>query len=63
VPIPCDVNADGQIDVLDVQLTASQAIGAIPMTPAADINNDGVVNVLDVQRVVNASLGLVCNTN
>jgi hypothetical protein len=54
----CDVNADGLTNVIDVQLTANQAIGSSSCT--ADINQDGQCTVVDVQRVVNAALGGQC---
>jgi hypothetical protein len=61
---PCDVNNDGQINVLDVQLIVNQAIRVSPAPPISDINHDGSVDVVDVQRVVNSalSLGASCAT-
>jgi len=56
---PCDVNGDGVVNVLDVQLVVNQILGVL--TPTSDINGDGVVNVVDLQLVVNAVLGLGCN--
>src|SRR5439155_17911784 len=58
VPASCDVNKDGVVNVLDVQLIANQVLGVIPAT--SDINGDGAVNVLDLQLGVNAALGLGC---
>jgi hypothetical protein len=56
---PEDVNQDGRIDVLDVQLCVNVFLGT-QTDPAivarADVNGDGAVNVLDVQAVVNAFL-------
>lgn len=55
---PCDLNSDGTVNVLDVQLMVSQAIG----TTACLNRLDGgpTCDVIDVQRVVNAALGGVC---
>jgi hypothetical protein len=64
----CDLNGDGELSVVDVQLDVNLAIGnPVPPLPAppsgikGDINGDGKVNVNDVQRVINAVLGLGCN--
>jgi len=57
-PFTCDLNADGVVNVSDVQLIINEALG---VTPAVhDLNHDGVVNVADVQKVINAALGLGC---
>jgi hypothetical protein len=55
---PCDLNIDGIVNVLDVQLMVSQALG----TTACTNRLDGGANcdVIDVQRVVNAALGGAC---
>jgi hypothetical protein len=54
----CDINLDGAMNVVDVQLEINEALG---VTPAAnDLNGDGQVNVVDVQIVINAALGLGC---
>jgi hypothetical protein len=59
-PLPADLNLDGQVNVLDVQLCVNVFLGTEtdPTTVAlADVNGDGQVNVLDVQSIVNAFLG------
>ena len=55
---PCDLNSDGSVNVLDVQLMVSQALG----TTACVNRLDGATtcDVIDVQRVVNAALGGAC---
>ncbi|HLC05994.1 MAG TPA: dockerin type I domain-containing protein [Anaerolineales bacterium] len=56
---PADVNQDGRVDVLDVQLCVNVFLGTQTdpgIVARADINGDGAVNVLDVQAVVNAFL-------
>jgi len=59
-PQPADLNLDGRIDVLDVQLCVNVFLGSETdpgIVARADVNGDGAVNVLDVQLVVNAFLG------
>jgi hypothetical protein len=55
---PCDINKDGVVNVLDVQLMIKQALGLLP--PANDLTADGVVNAVDVQLDMNAALNLGC---
>ena len=58
---PGDINADGNIDVLDVVQVVNFIIGN--GTPdedeacAADMNEDGNIDVLDVVQMVNAIIG------
>ena len=55
-----DLNGDGGVNVLDVQLCVNVFLGA-ETDPAivsrSDVNGDGKVDVLDVQAVVNMVLG------
>ncbi len=55
----CDVNSDGAVNAMDVQLVINEALG-IPtgFSDGCDMNNDGSVNAVDVQLVINAALGL-----
>jgi hypothetical protein len=55
---PCDLNNDGIVNVLDVQLMVSQAIGTASCTNKLD--GAATCDVIDVQRVVNAALGGAC---
>jgi hypothetical protein len=57
----CDLNGDGVVNVVDVQLTIDQVLGIFPCT-TADLQHSGQCNVVDVQRVVNAALGGKCVT-
>ena len=57
----CDLNADGHVNVIDVQLATNQAL-AISACGNGDLNGDGSCTVVDVMRVVSASLGATCNT-
>ncbi len=59
-PHPADINRDGRVDVLDVQLCVNVFLGTVSdpeIAARADVNADGAVNVLDVQTVVNVFLG------
>ncbi len=59
-PQPEDINMDGRIDVLDVQLCVNVFLGSETdpgLVARADVNSDGSVDVLDVQMVVNTFLG------
>jgi hypothetical protein len=55
----CDLNSDGTVNVIDVQLAVNQAIGIAPCT-SADLDQKGTCNVIDVQRVINAASGKPC---
>jgi hypothetical protein len=56
----CDLNSDGKVNVLDVQLATNQALGNTTCS-SGDLNGDGQCSIIDVQRVVSASLGASCN--
>ena len=59
-PTPtCDLNGDGTVNAVDVQLAVNQALGVVACT-TADVDQDGKCTVVDVQRIVNASLGQAC---
>lgn len=54
--VPMDLNLDGRIDVLDVQLAVNVFLGtenSPGVMDRADVNGDGKVDVLDVQSIVN----------
>lgn len=57
---PCDVNSDGAINIVDVQLTINQALGMAPCT--VNLGGAGACNIVDVQRVIVAAQGGSCNT-
>lgn len=54
-----DLNLDGIVDDLDVQICVNVFLGS-EIDPAilerADVNRDGLVNTLDIQQIVNQSL-------
>ena len=58
-PSACDLNGDGVVNALDVQIAINQALGISACSTAA-LMGSGQCNVVDVQRVINASLGGVC---
>jgi hypothetical protein len=43
-----DINGDGQVDGLDLNLLGADWQSTSPVTPAADINGDGIVDGLDL---------------
>ena len=56
----CDVNGDGSINVVDLQLVTNAVLSG-SSTSSCDINRDGNVNALDVQVLSNVILGVgVC---
>jgi hypothetical protein len=55
----CDVNRDGAVNVLDVQLAVNQVLGLTPCT-TADVDGNGSCTVTDLQRIINSSLGGTC---
>jgi hypothetical protein len=55
---PCDLNADGLTNAVDVQAAINEALGTAG--PNNDLNADGVVNAVDVQLVLNAALAEGC---
>jgi len=59
--IPGDINRDGQVNAVDVQLVINAALGIVIGDFNADVNGDGVVNAVDVQLVINAALGIEIN--
>ena len=58
---PCDLNNDGTVNVVDVQLSINMALGLAPCT--ANVSGAGVCNVVVVQRVINSALGGTCETS
>jgi hypothetical protein len=54
---PADLDANGKVDAVDVQLVIAGALGMLTPVPV-DANGMCGVDALDVQWVVNAALGL-----
>ncbi len=57
----CDLNGDGTVNVVDVQLAINQALGLAACT-TADLQQNGQCNVIDVQRIIDMVLGGSCLT-
>jgi subtilisin family serine protease len=60
-PLPGDLNLDGSVDVLDVQLCVNVFLSSETdpgVIARADVNADTNVDVLDVQLIVNLFLGI-----
>lgn len=57
---PCDLNGDGVVNLLDVQLATNMALGLAPCT--ANIVGAGICNIVTIQRVINSALNGVCVT-
>lgn len=57
--LSCDVDAQGTVNVVDIQLAINQALGTAPCT-TADLQENGQCNVVDVQRVISTALGGTC---
>jgi hypothetical protein len=57
--ISCDLNSDGNVNVLDVQLATNQTLG-YAACGSADLNGDSKCTIVDVQRIISSSLGAAC---
>jgi hypothetical protein len=57
----CDLNNDGVVNILDVQLAVNQAVG-ISACGTASLITPGACTVNDVQRVITAAVGGACIT-
>lgn len=53
-----DLNGDGVVDVLDLQMLTNVILGA-PCSGSCDLNGDSKVDVLDLQLMTNKILGVV----
>lgn len=52
-----DVNNDGVVDAVDIQLVINAALG-LSIEFDADVDGNSVVNAVDIQLVINAALGV-----
>ncbi len=48
-----DINKDGEIDELDMNLVKNQVLGIDIVSLGGDVNTDGSVNIVDLQAVIN----------
>jgi hypothetical protein len=56
----CDLNGDGVVNTLDVQLATNMALAVTPCT--ANVAGAGICNIVVVQRVANAAVSGSCFT-
>jgi hypothetical protein len=54
---PCDLNSDGKVDILDIQVLVNRILNLQSPAISCDLNKDGAVNVLDLQFLANVVLG------
>jgi len=55
--VPCDVNGDGGVDAVDIQLAINAVLNLDIGDLDADVSDDGQVDAVDIQLVINAVLG------
>ncbi|HTB18166.1 MAG TPA: hypothetical protein VK708_08610 [Bryobacteraceae bacterium] len=55
----CDLNDDGVVNVVDVQIEIDASLG-LRACGAGDLNGDGVCDATDIQRLTQAALGRAC---
>jgi hypothetical protein len=56
----CDLNHDGVVNVLDIQLAVNMVLGFAPCT--ANVTSPGVCDIVMIQRVTNAAVSGNCIT-
>lgn len=56
---PEDIDGDGRVNAVDVQLVINAALGLDVGELDADVNGSGSANAVDVQLVINAALGVM----
>jgi len=55
--LKADVNRDGKVDAVDVQLVVNALLELSKSRVNADVNLDGKINAADLQIVINAAIG------
>jgi hypothetical protein len=55
----CDLNSDGVVDALDVQISINKTLG-LSACGSGDLTGSGTCTVVSTQRVINAALGSAC---
>jgi hypothetical protein len=58
--LTCDLNGDGQVNIVDVQIAVNAALGITTCEPQYQLDGSGNCTVIDVQRIENSALGLGC---
>ena len=56
--VACDVNRDGQVSAVDIQIAINSVLALDAGSPEADVDLTGSINAVDVQLVINAALAL-----
>jgi hypothetical protein len=57
-PVTCDVNADGEVNITDVNCLIKVILGGNDIYEGrADVNRDDEINIADVNRVIAEILG------
>lgn len=56
-PVVGDVNGDGVVDIIDVNLVVNMMLGKTAVTAEADLNNDNSIDVSDINTIINIMLG------
>ncbi|MBQ0116053.1 MAG: C10 family peptidase [Bacteroidales bacterium] len=51
-----DVNNDGKVDIVDVNMVINMILGFTGKTPSADVNGDSKVDIVDVNLIINKIL-------
>lgn len=62
LPASCDINADGLVNIIDVQFVIQQALGRAACK-TGDLNNDGRCDSADVTIAVGNALVGACRSN
>ena len=55
--LPGDVNADGEVDIADINAVMDIIMGEAECIAAADVNGDGEVNIADINAIINILAG------
>ncbi|MBQ0069498.1 MAG: hypothetical protein KBT09_07065, partial [Bacteroidales bacterium] len=53
-----DINADGVVDIADVNACIDMILGLQDATKVGDVNGDGNVDVADMNAIIDIVLGL-----
>ena len=59
-PNPCDINLDGEVNILDINIAISTVLGTQAneqYAARADVNTDGEVNIADINAIIAVILG------
>jgi hypothetical protein len=57
-----DVNADGDVDISDINIVINMMLGKIEQASYCDVTGDGEVDISDVNMIINIMLGKLDNT-